>query len=365
MEKFRRDVRYFRVWANAQRLAVRGVQMTTASNFGRSCLGIGALIAACSASPRAFADEPDAEIRTTARELAREGAELANAGQCGEAIDRFKRAYALVPAPTIAVHQARCLVQLERFLEAVDLYELVQRTPLEPNPPAAFVEAIEEARSALVALRPRIPRLKVEVRGAPADDPSLTVVLNDRELPRALLGVERPIDPGQYEVTASAKGKKPATKTVVVEEGTAAAILLDLEPAGAPSKSAPQSVVFDEPIPDDPPPDSSASSGRTWGWIFVGLGAAGIGSGVATALVAQSKESALEEACDGLACPESSRDDLDSMNLFRTLSFVGYGVGIAAAATGGVLLLTSGGESQSARAELAIGIRSAYVRGWF
>src|SRR4026207_1009908 len=89
-----------------------------------------ALLALCVHSARLHAAEPDAEMRTTARELAREAAELAQAGKCDAAIDMFRRAYPLAPAPTIAVHEARCLAQLGRLLEAVDRYELVQRSPM-------------------------------------------------------------------------------------------------------------------------------------------------------------------------------------------------------------------------------------------
>ena len=84
------------------------------------------------------AEGADAELRTAARELAREAAELADAGRCDTAIDKFRRAYALVPAPTIAVHEARCLVQLGRLLEASDRYELVLRTPIAADAPAAY-----------------------------------------------------------------------------------------------------------------------------------------------------------------------------------------------------------------------------------
>jgi hypothetical protein len=330
------------------------------------------LLAACVCSSTVHAETPNAEMRTAARELAREGADLAQAGKCDEALDRFQRAFAIVPAPTIAVHEARCLAQLGRLLEAADRYELVQRSPLEPGAPAAFTEAVEEARTALIALRPRIPRLKVQVSGIVADEPTLKVLLNDRELPHALLGVDRPIDPGTYTISASAKGRRTAREILEIEEGANHVIDLELSPLTAKQPSAPKpapaaTTETDTSIDAETEPERARSStGRTVGWAFVGIGTAGVASGVITALLAQDKERALEADCDGLRCPESARDDLDSMRLMRTLSFVGYGVGIAALATGGVLLLSSAdSSSNSARTELGLGVSKVFVRGSF
>src|SRR6185295_6955519 len=65
----------------------------------------------------------DAGIRTAARDLATQGAQAFEAGEYAQASDFFRRAHELVPAPSIALLQARSLAKLGQLLEAIDIYE--------------------------------------------------------------------------------------------------------------------------------------------------------------------------------------------------------------------------------------------------
>ena len=55
-----------------------------------------------------------AESRTAARDLASQGIEAFERHDYAAAIDRFERAFALVPAPSISVMHARSLVQQDQ-----------------------------------------------------------------------------------------------------------------------------------------------------------------------------------------------------------------------------------------------------------
>jgi hypothetical protein len=97
--------------------------------------------------------------------------------------------------------------------------------------------------------------------------------------------------------------------------------------------------------PESPPGTSaSASAGAPTttllGYVALGVGVVGLGIGTYTGLVALHDKSRLDDACHP-GCPQSSADDLHGFRSNRTISWVSYGVGVAAATTG-VLLLTIG-----------------------
>jgi hypothetical protein len=79
---------------------------------------------------------------------------------------------------------------------------------------------------------------------------------------------------------------------------------------------------------------------RVLGYVGVGVGVAGLSLGTYAGLVALHHKSNLDNACHP-GCPQSSASDLSGFRTNRTLSWVSYGVGFAAA-TAGVLLLTLG-----------------------
>jgi hypothetical protein len=94
------------------------------------------------------------------------------------------------------------------------------------------------------------------------------------------------------------------------------------------------------PVAPKPAPKrvESSSSNDTLGYVLLGTGAAGTVVGVITGITALGKKSELEEVCSP-GCPPSHDDTLDAYRLNRTLSYVGFAVGVAGVATGGYLLL--------------------------
>ncbi|HEY0465110.1 MAG TPA: hypothetical protein VGC79_12910, partial [Polyangiaceae bacterium] len=93
------------------------------------------------------------------------------------------------------------------------------------------------------------------------------------------------------------------------------------------------------------------------GYVALGVGALGLGIGTYTGLVALHHKSELDSVCQP-NCPPSSADDIDAFRSNRTISYVSFGVGIAAAATG-VALLTLGkpGEEHLAIRALPTGLQ--------
>src|ERR1041384_5444151 len=79
-----------------------------------------------SSVPHAWA-EASAQDREQARKLASEGFDALERNDYATAEDRFRRADALVHAPTLVVDHARSLAGLGRLVEAHERYELVLR----------------------------------------------------------------------------------------------------------------------------------------------------------------------------------------------------------------------------------------------
>jgi hypothetical protein len=291
---------------------------------------LGCALQLCVASAHA---EEDAEKRTAARDLATQGAQAFDAGQYAEASDFFRRAHALVGAPSIALMQARSLAKIGRLLEAVDVYEQTARFKLADDAPEAYVTAVHTAVTEVEEVRVRLPRLKLTVVGASSTEvPQVTI--DDKPTADALVGVARPVDPGPHKFAVRVAGQVRAAREVNLNEGQSYQVDLDIRPVQPVAKPAA------EPVAPPSPRSTRSSSLRTLGFVGLGVGAVGIGIGTYTGLVALHHQSQLDAACHP-DCPQSSADDLSGWRGNRTASWLSYGVGVAAAASG-VLLLTLG-----------------------
>ena len=283
----------------------------------------------------------DAETRTVARDLATQGAQAFDAGHYADAADFFRRAHELVQAPSIALLEARSLAKLGRLLEAIDIFEQTAHFQLSDDSPEAYAQAVEAAHTEAEEVRKRMPRLKVTLVGMSSKEEALQVTMDDKATPAALLGVERPVDPGQHRVVVRVAGQVRALRELSLLEAESYHVELDVSPP----KPAPK------PLPSGPSAEEAArqSSMQTLGYVGIGVGVLGLGVGTYTGLVALHHKSNLDAACHP-DCPRSFANDLDGFRSNRTASWISYGVGLAAGTTG-VLLLTLG---QPAHEQLAI-----------
>ena len=135
-------------------------------------------------------------------------------------------------------------------------------------------------------------------------------------------------------------------------------------PAAAPAASPPAQAQPLAMVHQAPPTASSGSGLRTSGIVIAAVGAAGLITGVILNVKANSLASSIEPPNSYQQSTESSRKS------YETYSWVGYGVGAAAIATGTILYLV--GRSQaSGESNLAFvpavgrGIAGAAVRGSF
>jgi hypothetical protein len=195
--------------------------------------------------------------------------------------------------------------------------------PLEAGAPDAFQRAVADATTEVEAVRARVARLELRL---PADaPPGSEVTLDDRPVPAALLGVPKPVNPGTHRLSARAPGRAPYASQITLAEGGRETVQISLEAAVAPSR---------------PAAPAATARHRTSPLTFVLLGGGGLAivAGTATGIAALSHKSSLDAACKP-GCPTNMSEELSAFRRDRTLSYLAFGVGLAAAGTGAYLLL--------------------------
>lgn len=324
-------------------------------------------------------EEPSAADISAARALGQEGVKLAESGNCAEALDKLARAEKIFHAPTTLARLGECQVQLGKVVEGTENLNRVVREQLAPNAPQAFVAAQERAKKLLPEAKAKIAKLKIAV--AAPGDAELTVKVDGEPVPLANLNTNRPMDPGEHLVEASAPGYLPASAKVRLAEGGVDSVALTLEPdPNAPKRTAqapavappPQEPQTPAPADTAPPAEDQPSKSKVPAFIALGVGAVGLGVGTVFGLSAISKKDDLDASCQNKVCPGNQQDTIDSAKTAGTISTVGFAVGAVGLGVGAYLLLTSGSGSASATVgksprtvQPLLGLGSLGVRGTF
>jgi hypothetical protein len=145
--------------------------------------------------------------------------------------------------------------------------------------------------------------------------------------------------------------------------------------AGAVAAAAPRVTAAPPPTqpvakPDAAPPAAVSKSAedpgsglRTVGWVLTGVGIAGVAVGVIEFLGANSSKNDLTNAQVNGAFPAGYQSTFqstnDSIKSKQTVAVIAGGVGVAALATGVVMLFVAGGQSSSAH----VSVSPAFVPG--
>ncbi len=155
-----------------------------------------------------------AQASPAAEQLFQEGRKLLQQKKLPEACDAFRRSAELEPRSGTWLNLGDCEEKRGRFATAW----------------AAFSEAraagkrekkdfpIQEGEKRVKKLAPKLPYLAIEV-SAGAKAQGVVVLRSGAEVPAAELGTELPIDPGTYEIAATAKDKLRWSTTVDIAAG--------------------------------------------------------------------------------------------------------------------------------------------------
>jgi len=207
----------------------------------------------------------DVHATSAARALFQEGLRFVDAGDWAAARDRFQRALVLRPSPLIRFNLATSCAHVGRLVQAMELFEQVRRDGRAP------ADARAASARELAVLRPRLGRLVVHVRGAPA---GATVRVDGRVLPSALVGVAAPADPGPHTADAQRDGGSVTHGTADVPAGGTAELTLEVPPARRLPRIA---RTLDEGTALDASADGAGhgdARGDTWLWVGLSVGAA-------------------------------------------------------------------------------------------
>jgi len=315
---------------------------------------------------------PSAADKETARTLMEEGRELRDKKDLRGALDRFQRADAIMHVPSTGYELARIQVALGLLVEARDTLARVLRSP-NPNEPQPFRIARKNAQDLDDSLAGRIPGLTIVVKGAPADE-SLTITVDDVEVPTAELGVPRRVNAGHHVVVAKVPNGQGRAE-VDVKEGETKQVPVELVITGPPPTAA---APVPEPVPDTgspsgetPPPQPHRSHLLTY--LGFGVGIVGVGVGAATGILTLTTKSNLSSECNSSSqCPPSAYSDLDKANTFATISTVafivggvGLGVGVVSLFVGGKSAPKKDAAGSHVQVTPWLGLGSAGVHGQF
>jgi hypothetical protein len=301
--------------------------------------------------------EPSDTDRATARALAREGYEAQKRGQYELAADRFRRAEAMVHAPTLLLGLARAQVGLGKLVEAQETYERIVHEPLPPSAPAPFAKAVDEAKHEGPALSARLAWVTLDVQ---APD-SAEVDLDGVPVSTAALRVKRACNPGEHVAKVSLAGYTSAEKTFSLGEGGVETVVLSITPLAEPPSPPPEHVEVAQSA--SPPTDTPSSLQMPIGVAVLVLGGAGLVVGGVTGGLALSKHSTLNGDCPGGHCQP---EEASAVGTYRTLANVSTAATIAGAAcavTGITLILTA--PKSGAPVTAFAGFQSVGIRGTF
>jgi len=334
---------------------------------------VGLLLSAVLWAPTALGTSE--EDTSGARAAATQGATAFDQKHWADAVDLFTRAESLVHSPVHLLFKARALVQLGQLVKAHETYVAITREPQPATPSPVLSNAQEAARTELAALEPRLANVTIKLQGPGAAD--ATVTMDGVKVPAALVGLARPVDPGQHQFQATGAGVQSAVASVSLNEGGASVVTLELQPAAGVSAAPPSAAPTPVTAPNaaaPPPAESAHGSGlRVGSYVAFGAGAVGLAVGTVFALSAKSKYDDANALCPSFPC-DLTRAQSDHRTQLgkdgdsaKSLSLVGFIVGGVGVATGATLFVLSNHKTEAATVELRpwLGLGSLGVDGRF
>lgn len=321
--------------------------MTRASLLSLSALGF---IAVLSSSSPALAEEPSA-APSPARVLFKEARELAAQGDYQAACPKFEQSLTLEAGLGTQFNLADCWEHIGRIASAQALFVGAAASAKA----AGQTDREQVLRDRAAALEPRVARMVIEVSDP---NPKLVVKRGDLPLDSDAYGKAKAVDPGKYQITAKAPGKKTWQKQVEVAPG-ANIITVEVPVLEAEPQAEVAVVAAAKPEPAQPeapsPKEQHASSGPNW--ALIGLGTAAVGGLALGTVMAVNYSNANSDA--KATCPSNQNctpqeiafhdQRVEDARAARNWSIVGFGVGaVGLGAAAALLFLPKNTEKEKA-----------------
>lgn len=291
----------------------------------------------CLIAPPALAQE-SIQDTASARAIGKRAFAAFQEGDHETAIELFQKAEDLHHATTHLLFMARSHMKLEHPVEAFELYNRILREKLESSAPRAFLDAQESAREEVGAAEAAIAHVIIEVDGPGADEARLFV--GERELSSALIGVPAPVNPGPQVFRAETNGARSGEVEQTMKSGEEVTVRLTLKPTkggAAPAVNTSK---------DSGPMDDGGGS-KVPAYLALGVGGVGVALGTVFTIQHFSKKGKADELFDergcNSGCTTGDRADVEDIDgeaaTAGTVGLIGYGVGAVGLGAGLALLL--------------------------
>lgn len=308
---------------------------------------------------------PTAADRAAAEVLFDDAVKLLESGNATAACPKLEESQRLDPGVGTLLYLADCYRTVGRTASAWATFREASYAAEAANQP----DRVQIANSEADKLKPTLSYITLTV--ADKELAQLEVKRDGKVLHRALWSSPMPVDPGEHLFEASAPGKVPWNKTVVVATGPGT-VNIDVPalqaapeaaaPAAAPVAAPVAAAPAAAPAPVPPPADAeNGSSQATWGWVAVGVGGAAIVTGGVFGLLASQANKKADDECrkdDPTRCNSDGVDLADQASSRAMIANVAFGVGLAAATTGVVLLVTAPPSSATASASSSMWLQA-------
>jgi len=266
---------------------------------------------------------PSREQRQQAHRMYQQAKKHRRAGDHDDAAEAFQRADDLNPAPSYKLGHAQMLIELGHLIKATAALEACVETAPRQR---AEKRARNECAALIDDLLPRIPTLDVEIASPTDRTVSVTVDGEDVALDDGPLS----LDPGSYEIEASAEGHHDWREEVEITEGEELSIGIAMRPA---------------PVAVSPEDERSAGGiSPVPAYLFWGLGTAGVGVGIGFGIAAIDATHVVRSdyGCEGDTCPPRAAEDINTAQTDGNVATAGFVIGASCLATGTILYIVSG-----------------------
>jgi hypothetical protein len=191
------------------------------------------------------------------------------------------------------------------------------------------------ARVHVDELQGKFSKLAIDVSDAARKIDQIEIKLDGTSVRQAAWGVLSPIDKGTHGIVVSAPGKLEYKTSIEVKDDGSV-------------QRVPIPALKDAPVVEVPhPPNERPSHAQAIvGWITGGVGVALLGVGVVTGVLAVDARQQSNKTCNlplpnGTQCDQAGYDWNERAKTYAWLSDFGVGIGVAAIATGVILIATA------------------------
>jgi len=204
----------------------------------------------------------------------------------------------------------------------------------------AFVQS--DCAQWLIEVQKEMPTITIAARDRDgADTTQVRLIVDGQVVAEQLDGKPVPIDPGAHKLRFELEGSDPIEQQLLVNQGQKdRTVVVSFAPRGAdlPESSPYEGQATEEPAAAEPARDAGKPGPlRPYAFVAGGVGAAGIVGWAVLGALGKSKENELRDTCS----PDCPQSEVDGVHTKYLLADISLGVGIAGLGTGVALFFLS------------------------